>query len=46
MNNLLLHCGLVDARINASEKELPVTKLDYEAAQPRLARGWLALPKK
>ena len=26
MNNLLSHCGLVDARISASEKDLPVTK--------------------
>ena len=25
MNNLLSHCGLVDARISASEKDLPVT---------------------
>ena len=24
MNNLLSHCGLVDVRINASEKDLPV----------------------
>ena len=24
MNNLLSHCGLVDARISASEKDLPV----------------------
>ena len=27
MNNLLSYCGLVDARISASEKDLPV--LDY-----------------
>ena len=26
MNNLLLYCGLVDARIRASEKNLPVHK--------------------
>ena len=25
MNNLLLHCGLVDVRISASEKDLPVS---------------------
>jgi hypothetical protein len=25
MNNLLTYCGLVDARISASEKDLPVT---------------------
>jgi hypothetical protein len=24
MNNLLSYCGLVDARISASEKDLPV----------------------
>ena len=27
MNNLLSYCGLVDARISASEKDLPVKKL-------------------
>ena len=26
MNNLLSYCGLVDARISASEKDLPVQK--------------------
>ena len=26
MNNLLSYCGLVDARISASEKDLPVLK--------------------
>ena len=26
MNNLLSYCGLVDARISASEKKLPVNK--------------------
>ena len=26
MNNLLSYCGLVDARISASEKDLPVGK--------------------
>ena len=25
MNNLLAYCGLIDARIGASEKDLPVT---------------------
>ena len=28
MNNLLSYCGLVDARISASEKDLPVWKQD------------------
>ena len=27
MNNLLSYCGLVDARISASEKDLPVSTL-------------------
>jgi hypothetical protein len=26
MNNLLSYCGLVDARISASEKDLPVIR--------------------
>ncbi len=26
MNNLLSYCGLVDARISASEKDLPLTE--------------------
>ena len=29
MNNLLSYCGLVDARISASEKDLPVKALNY-----------------
>jgi hypothetical protein len=28
MNNLLSYCGLVDARISASEKDLPVPPSD------------------
>ena len=27
MNNLLSYCGLVDAKIKASDKDLPVTKM-------------------
>ena len=27
MNNLLSYCGLVDVRINASDKDLPVIRL-------------------
>jgi hypothetical protein len=30
MNNSLSYCGLVDARISASEKDLPVSKTDDE----------------
>ena len=29
MNNLLSYCGLVDARIRASEKDLPVMGLEW-----------------
>ena len=29
MNNLLSYCGLVDARIRASEKDLPVHTLTF-----------------
>ena len=29
MNNLLSYYGLVDARISASEKDLPVVKLNF-----------------
>ena len=28
LNNLLSYCGLVDARIRASEKDLPVSSVD------------------
>ena len=31
MNNLLSYCGLVDARISAFEKDLPVQKLSFKA---------------
>ena len=30
MNNLLSYYGLVDARVNASEKDLPVHKVIHE----------------
>ena len=30
MNNLLSYCGLVDVRINASDKDLPVQNLVAE----------------
>ena len=29
MNNLLSYCGLVDARISASEKDLPVLDVEF-----------------
>ena len=40
MNNLLLYCGLVDARISASEKDLPVcTAKSYRFAM-RQKKTW------
>ena len=37
MNNLLSYCGLVDARISACEKELPVkTKDGFTPTRPRI----------
>ena len=33
MNNLLSYCGLVDMRINASDKDLPVHTCFFRAAQ-------------
>ena len=32
MNNLLSYCGLVDAEIRASDKDLPVSKTAFAAA--------------
>ena len=42
MNNLLSYCGLTDARMSASEKDLPVLKYcrivvsDFAVALPKL----------
>ena len=36
MNNILSYCGLVDARISASEKNLPV-KQHLESSQRQLS---------
>ena len=36
MNNLLSYCGLVDARISASEKDLPVQLLSNLAVRSGL----------
>ena len=30
MNNLLSYCGLVDARVNPSDKDLPVCVLSFQ----------------
>ena len=34
MNNLLSYCGLTDARMRASEKDLPVTELNTSQNVP------------
>ena len=44
MNNLLSYCGLVDARISASEKDLPVNVLYFDESvklRSKLQRGCL-----
>ena len=33
MNNLLSYCGLFDAKISASEKDLPVRTYHFEASE-------------
>ena len=30
MNNLLTYCGLVDPRISASDKDLPVIRVNFQ----------------
>ena len=47
MNNLLSYCGLVDARISASEKDLPVkgntvARTDYRFYSSKL---WFFFPE-
>ena len=32
MNNLSSYCGLVDAKIRASDKDLPVPNIEFEAS--------------
>ena len=39
MNNLLSYCGLVDARITASEKDLPVQAQVAIQLQPAAEQG-------
>ena len=38
VNNLMSYCGLVDARINASEKDLPVQKKSQKTAATKSAK--------
>jgi hypothetical protein len=33
MNNLLSYCGLTDARMRASEKDLPVLQITHSEAE-------------
>ena len=35
MNNILSHCGLVDARITSSEKDLPVCSIYVRKPEKR-----------
>ena len=42
MDNLLSYCGLVDARISASEKDLPV-HLDFFTVGIKLFQGYFLL---
>ena len=35
MNNLLSYCGLVAARISASDKDLPVNRTKFKASKIR-----------
>ena len=39
MNNLSSYCGLVDANIRASDKDLPVIMLLIIAAEEAIAKG-------
>ena len=45
MNNLLSYCGLVDARISASEKDLPVkvTLPTAEILSGKNAQAWVTM---
>ena len=36
MNNMLSYCGLIDAKIRASDKDLPVSQAKMEAQMQRL----------
>ena len=45
MNNLLSYCGLVDAKIRASDKDLPVHKFAFSQIllDMRMGNGWANL---
>ena len=40
MNSLLSYCGLTDARVRASEKDLPVTKSNLPDKMARSINNW------
>ena len=40
MNNLLSYCGLVDVRINASDKDLPVSQFTFMCFKNYLGLGY------
>ena len=43
MKNLWSYCGLVDAKIRASDKDLPVRNMKVYAMQPKFAMNALQL---
>ena len=50
MNNMLSYCGLVDAKISASDKDLPVLKTSYHWVkalnQARITHRYAQLERK
>ena len=43
MNNILSYCGLVDTRISASEKDLPVSAFKLKRSSPCIKKYNLGL---
>ena len=46
MNNLLSYCRLVDARISASEKDLPVIMSSFYSSKPLIKESNSVLPER
>ena len=42
MNNILSYCGLIDARISASEKDLPVVEVIVFSSLTLVTKYWLS----
>ena len=42
MNNLLSYCGLIDERISASEKDLPVVEVIVFSSLTLVTKYWLS----